>query len=180
MLGMLGGAKWIVVGLAALAITTIIGLAYRHYTGLIDDKVTAEANAAKLELALETQKATTAALRENVAEWQAAAERYQQAAHEAQLTAKHAQAETRKLNALFSKHDFTNLARRKPGLIERRVNAGTVRAGELLECLTTPGGGCGSDRDRAATGASTDPPPSPSADAGDQVGGSDPGEHTAE
>ena len=171
--------KLAAIGLAALAVVTIIGLAYRHYTGLINDKVVAEANVAKLEVALATEQATVAALKANVDEWKQAAERYQKAAHEAQLTAKHAKAETRRLNALFSEHDFTNLARRKPGLIERRINSSVRRAGSLLECATTPGG-CGGDGDRGSARAPADSAPTPRADASGQVAGDNTGESPQE
>lgn len=43
------------------------------------------------------------------------------------------------LEKLFSRHDLDRLAQRKPGLIERRINAGTQRVWDEFERITKPG-----------------------------------------
>lgn len=50
---------------------------------------------------------------------------------------KAAQGRVGALEKLLSKHDLRYLAKRKPGLIKRRVNAGTVRMLLELEAATT-------------------------------------------
>ena len=56
----------------------------------------------------------------------------------AQLTEELQQSEIRR-NALintFSRHDLTNLALKKPGLIEKRLNNGTEKAFDDIESIT--------------------------------------------
>lgn len=54
---------------------------------------------------------------------------------------KKARGELDKLNKVFASHDLSTLAKKKPGLIQNRVNSGSARALRLLECET--GGDCG-------------------------------------
>ena len=44
--------------------------------------------------------------------------------------------ELERLNDIFSEHNFGNLVSQKPGLLERRINAGTANSVRLLECAT--------------------------------------------
>lgn len=55
-------------------------------------------------------------------------------------SSKKARGELNKLNKVFASHDLDTLARKKPGLIQNRVNSGSARALRLLECET--GGDC--------------------------------------
>jgi len=48
------------------------------------------------------------------------------------------EAERIALEKLFSRHDLDRLARRKPGLIERRINAGTQEVWNEFERITDP------------------------------------------
>lgn len=50
------------------------------------------------------------------------------------------------LEKLFSSHDLDRLAQRKPGLIERRINAGTQRVWDEFERITKPGPRMGKGR----------------------------------
>lgn len=47
-----------------------------------------------------------------------------------------ARAAKNELIKLFSKHDFTNLVNKKPGLIEKRINKGTDKLFKELESLS--------------------------------------------
>lgn len=137
MIGMLlGNWKLIIAGIAALAVVTIIGLGYRHYTGLIDSVATLTANNAQLETAVGQQKQTIAAQQDAIGEWQQSQDELLSRVDELQAVAEEAAKETRRLNDIFARHDLTELARRKPGLIERRINSGTRAAGRMLECAS--------------------------------------------
>lgn len=54
------------------------------------------------------------------------------------------------LREKLRKHDLANLARAKPGLVERRVNRGTADALRMFECITDPALPC---PDRASPGS---------------------------
>lgn len=150
----LGNWKLIVAGLAALTIVTIIGLGYRHYVGLTETITTLGANNAKLDVAIGIQQGTIIAQKSSISEWKKAQEDLLLRIDELQEVSKAATAETRRLNGIFSKHNLTALARRKPGLIERRINTGTDAAQRMLECTSGAGGDDCADGHRPPTGAS--------------------------
>lgn len=72
-------------------------------------------------------------------QWQAAAQRHQADLDALRVVQERAAAETRRLNKLFAKHSLGRLALAKPGLVEARVNRGTARMLELLQCASQPG-----------------------------------------
>ena len=132
--------------IGALAVVlSIIYLGYRHYDGLLDDITTLEKNAVKLELAIELEKATVRHKDEAILEWQIAAEEFALKVEEANVARERAVEESRRLHEIFGKHDFTRLARAKPGRIESRINAGTRRVFAILTCETTTPDRCDSD-----------------------------------
>lgn len=133
-------AKWLIAGVGVLATGLIISLTWIHYSNMLERINGLEATKAEQELALEVQGATIAGLRQSLAEWEAAAERWQADRDRLAQTAEAARAEARRLNDIFAEHDLTRLAIAKPGLVERRINSGTRNAGRMLECASTPGG----------------------------------------
>lgn len=143
---------WLI-GLLAAGLASIIGLAYFHYTGLVADRARLEANQATLTLTLARSQEATAAAVEAVGEWKAASERMAQELARLAAVQAEARAEARRLNDLFSRHNLEELARAKPGLVERRVNAGTARALRLLECATGGGHDCPDTGGAPAAGA---------------------------
>lgn len=150
----LGNWKLIVAGLAALAIVTIIGLGYKHYVGLNETITTLSANNAKLDVAVGMQRGTIAAQKSSISDWKKAQEDLLLRIDELQEVSKAATAETRRLNDIFSKHNLTALARRKPGLIERRINIGTGAALRMLECTSGASGDDCANGHRPSTGTS--------------------------
>ena len=142
--------SWIIAGVGALAVGLIITLAWRHYEGLVQANANLEAANAELALALEIEKDTVEVQQQAITEWQAAAVEWQKEQQRLARVAQQATAESRRLNGIFAEHDLTRLALAKPGLIERRINAGTDRAGRLLECASTPGGCESGDRNAEA------------------------------
>lgn len=153
------------IALAALGLVTMIGLAYWHYDGLVEEINTLSADKASLVAALEVERTATTSLQLAIKEWKEGYDRLARAQIDLSRAHQAATAETRRLNELLGRHDLGALARSKPGLVERRVNDGTARAMRLLECASTPGG-CTPDRGGApadvrgtpATGSHPDPP----------------------
>lgn len=131
--------KWIIAGVATLALGLIITLAANHYKGLLAENTALAASNAELALALEVQGATVNAQESALLDWQIAAEEAELMNVELQRVAQQATSETRRLNAIFAEHDLTRLSLAKPGLIERRLNSGTSRVQRMLECASDPG-----------------------------------------
>jgi len=137
--------KWVIAGVATLALGLIITLGYRHYTNLIESNAQLQASNAQLQLAIAIEQETSALKDSAILAWQLAAEEAQLEQERLARVAQQATAETRRLNAIFAEHDLTRLSLAKPGLIERRLNSGTARIGRMLECASqggcVPGGG---------------------------------------
>jgi len=147
----LGWWKLGAVALAGAMLAAMLAGAYRHYTGLVSQVSTLTADKATLQLALDTEKATAEGLKKGIQAWNDAYELLRKQEAESARVAMAASAEARRLNELLGSHDLGALARSRPGLVEARLNAGTARAGRLLECATTPGG-CPPDGDPAPGG----------------------------
>lgn len=152
-------SKWkmIAAGLAALAVVTTIGLTYRHYTGLLSKVETLQTNNTRLQTAVDEQTATIDAQEQAISEWQESQDELIARVEELQRIAQEANREVRRLNGIFSRHDLTELARKKPGLIERRINDGTDRIGRMLHCATGAEGEDCAGSDRPPGGASSTP-----------------------
>ena len=103
--------------LTALLISTAIASSwyYKYSQGVI---MTLTENNAKLELAVETQKSAMEAMQKSF-ETQAAALTNLSANNQ------NLSAEKDALSNKLMKHDLEELSRRKPGLIETRINNGT-------------------------------------------------------
>lgn len=134
------GWRLSLIGLATLGLLTMITLGCRHYEGLISQINTLEADKAALAVALENERAVARGLQEGIVAWSDAYDQLATRQAQAAAVAQAATAEARRLNELLAEHDLATLARRKPALVEARVNAGTRRALSLLECASTPGG----------------------------------------
>ena len=103
--------------LTALLISTAVASSwyYKYSQGVI---MTLTENNAKLELAVETQKSAMEAMQKSF-ETQAAALTSLSASNQ------NLSAEKDALSTKLMKHDLEELSRRKPGLIETRINNGT-------------------------------------------------------
>ncbi len=152
--------KLIIAGIVTTVLLSIVGLGYKHYTGLIEANRMLSENNAKLEISVGLQKETIAAQEGAIDEWAAAQQAMLDTAEQLREVALEAGAETRRLNDIFSKHDLGKLAHHKPGLIERRLNSGTATASRMLECATgAQGQDCpdGNQASTATTGRSEPP-----------------------
>lgn len=132
----LSGMKIALLGLGALAVVTTIGLGYRHYTNLVDTVTVLSENNARLGIAVELQDNTITEQGEAIGEWSTAQDTMVERVEELASVATEAANETRRLNDIFSRHDLTDLARRRPGMVEPRINRATATALRLLECAS--------------------------------------------
>lgn len=142
-------SKLVLYGLAALAIVTIIGLAYRHYTGLIDDKVALEKENTRLEGEMLGEKALKEQAVQNSFAWQEAQIKALEALDKSTEVQQAANRHMEKLNEVLAKHDLRRIAQRKPTLLERRLNDGSAAALRMLRAASSPSA--------SATGASPSP-----------------------
>lgn len=136
MLGLLGvmpgGLKMLLLG----AVVALAGALAWYIYDLKSDRDEALTLAATQKVALSAQEDTIASLHKAVDEW---------IAHAGQLSAdvaamasaqREATVQTRKLNDVLSRHNLHALALAKPGLIESRINAGSVDALCMFEHAT--------------------------------------------
>jgi len=126
--------KLALLGLGALAVVTAIGFGYMHYRNVLSERDAALAARDQLTIA-------NAELSQGLESYKAQAEAASQAMSEMADTANAANDEVERLNALFREHDLETLAKKKPGLIERRINRGTARVFGMFETETAAGPG---------------------------------------
>jgi hypothetical protein len=119
-----------ILGVSIAAAGTVL---WQHYSGLVDAKAALTAEAATLKSDLAGEKARSASLTREIDRWDRAAAVQAQALQVLAQVQAQAQAPKKELSDVQSKHDLAALARRKPGLVEGRVNAGTARAFRMLE-----------------------------------------------
>jgi uncharacterized membrane protein YccC len=125
----------IVLGIG-VAIATSVGLAYRHYSGLVDAKAELSAQVARLEKDVAREKSRADALEQSIAKWDQASKVQAAALEELTTARRDASRYRRELLDVLSRHDLEALARAKPGLVQDRINAGSARALRLLEQST--------------------------------------------
>lgn len=125
-------AQYIMVGLLVVLLGAIASTWYfkNQYAKALEEK-------GSLEVSLATQKLATFAAKQAVENWKASAENFQAVLAEMTKVQKEATNETRRLNETFTKHNLANLAKKKPGLIEARINNGTADMLKLLEDATS-------------------------------------------
>jgi len=134
--GLLKHWRPILIGLLALGVVTGISLGYRHYTGLLSTVQILTANEAKWQLDHDIQSATITAQEIALEDWKLAQEAWVATVASMQTLNTTANAENRRLNDIFSKHDFGRLALGRPTMVEKRINDGTVDALRMLECAS--------------------------------------------
>jgi hypothetical protein len=119
-----------VLGASAIAAGAVL---WQHYSGLVDAKADLTAKAAALEVALAEEKSRGKALEKAISQWDQASTAQAEALKALAAARSHFGAQSREIRNVLSTHDLEALARAKPGLVEARVNTGTVRALRLLE-----------------------------------------------
>lgn len=136
--------NWRLMALIAglVAIVSVVGVAYWHYTGLLDTIEELKVSNTQLELSVELQGTHITQQKEALDSWAKSQEDLKKKYQELAKQALEASKETRRLHDIFSKHDLGKLASKKPGLIQKRVNSGTLKLFRMFECETSDSG-CG-------------------------------------
>ena len=125
------------IGIAiVVAVAANVALLYRHYSGLVESKARLTGQIATLTEDISREKARADAFEKAIDQWDSAAKTQAKALEDFATAQREAGAYSRVLKDVLSKHDLGALAKRKPGLIERRVNDGSDRALRLLEQST--------------------------------------------
>lgn len=123
----------VLIGVVAVS---VIALSYRHYTGLVDSKAELSAQVATLREDVAREKARADSFERAIDRWDQAAKDQAKALDDFTIAQREAGTYARELLDVLSKHDLGALAKRKPGLIENRINAGSADALRLLERAT--------------------------------------------
>lgn len=144
--------NWVKVGIWAAVVAasaTAVFLAYQHYNGLVEAKASLTGQVSTLTADVAREKARADAFERSIDKWDEAAETQREALTQFTKAQREASQYQRELKDVLSQHDLGALAKRKPGLIENRVNAGSARAMRLLESASE---GATSDGGQAAPG----------------------------
>lgn len=133
----MGGIRLALMGIAGSAVITAVGFGYFHYTGLVKEAAQLRANNAVLESAISLQDSTISSQQQAISEWEDSQTQLLKTMEQLATNNLMATEELRRLSNVFSEHDLNELSRRKPGLIETRIDRGTDRINCLLEAATS-------------------------------------------
>ena len=115
--------------LVILLFSSIAGGGYFYYTDTQETIAQLRTNNAQLKIVAEDNERTINAMKED-------AETNAELAAELTLELQESEKRRNDLINIFSRHDLTNLAMKKPGLIEKRLNNGTEKAFDDIESIT--------------------------------------------
>ena len=127
--------KWLVIAAVAIGIVSF----YFHYNSVVSERDLLRQNVATAQEAFEREKIATEKLSAQLTLSFARYEDLQKSLQKMADNTRIAREELEALNGKFRKHDLEELARKKPGLIERRLNSGTIDAFRMLEESTDAG-----------------------------------------
>ena len=136
------GFSWLKVG-AGLAIVAAIGLAYWHYTSILDDREELRVENSQLATQVETERQVNNQLRSAVMDWQLAHNRVVQTMNQLQEVNREASQRIKELNDTLKPGRLERVVKAKPQLVEGIVNRGTADVGRVLR--ETTGGGDGAN-----------------------------------
>lgn len=159
--------------IAVLLIVGLLTAGYFHYKGLVANLKTLEANAVKMDLAVEIQHKTIGVFKKSIDSWETSQNELIAQMEELKNVSEQAAAERGRLGKIFAKHNIAKLAARKPGLIEKRINRGTAHALSLFECATQGGIDCESDPGKTTRSKTTTAKPGTNKTKAAQVGSTD-------
>lgn len=125
--------KFAIIGIIALAVVTIIGLGYRHYTGLLAENNTLKVNQVTLETAVKQSNAAAQKAASVAQDWAAHSAKTAETLETLSALQGEATETIRELKNVLSRHDLEALAAKKPVLVQRRINAGTTSILRELE-----------------------------------------------
>jgi flagellar basal body-associated protein FliL len=115
--------------LVLLLSSVLAGGGYFYYTDTQNTIAQLRTNNAQLKIVAEDNERTINAMKED-------AETNAELAAELTLELQESEQRRNALINIFSRHDLTNLAMKKPGLIEKRLNNGTEKAFDDIESIT--------------------------------------------
>lgn len=124
--------KW---GAIIFVLIAILG-AYFHYKSVVSERDLLAQNNASLQLAFDAEQKATKKLRDLLSDSYARFERLEVTIESLNIAQNKARKELEVLNGKFRKHDLEKLAKKKPGLIENRLNNGTRDTFRMLEKST--------------------------------------------
>lgn len=127
--------KW---GAIILFVVLVIS-AYSHYNSVVSERDLLAQNNAVLEDAYTSEKEASKKLQALLDKAYEKFDTFEETLEDFALNQNNARKELEVLNGKFRNHDLEELAKRKPGLIESRLNSGTVDAFRLLEKSTETG-----------------------------------------
>ena len=107
----------------------LAGGGYFYYTDTQNTIAQLRTNNAQLKIVAEDNERTINAMKDD-------AETNAELAAELTLELQESEKRRNDLINIFSRHDLTNLAMKKPGLIEKRLNNGTEKAFDDIESIT--------------------------------------------
>jgi len=153
--------KPVLAGLAGLALVTMLGLGYRHYTGLLNKVESLQAQSATLALGLDTERAAVVDLQGVIEEWEQSQADLVGQIKEMQEIANDARQETQRLRQLFAEIDFADLA---PAALDSLADDTTERLFRLIDDASDPGrydssGAAASEADTTSAGSDPDAGP---------------------
>lgn len=125
-------------GLLGVAVVTAVTLSWHHYTALVDSNVKLTSTVTELTQSVAAEKSRSEALAKAIASWDKAAESQAKALRQLSDVQQEATKQTRTLLNVLSTHNLGNLAAKKPGLIEKRVNAGSADTVRMFEQASSP------------------------------------------
>lgn len=121
--------KWYLIGGSIATIAFVLYLGYVFVGNMQTQLIELKATNALLKTTLETQKNTIEQILEDN-------ENINNLNTELQENLQFVEQENSRLNKLFREHDLTDLAKKKPGLIEQRINNATETLFDDLQSLT--------------------------------------------
>jgi hypothetical protein len=140
-----------------VCVATAGAVLWHHYSDLVDTKAALTGQVSGLQADVARESARGNALETTVGKWAKAAEAQAAALDQLTQAQRESGAYQRELKDVLSKHDLAELARWKPEMVERRINAGTRAALRMLEQST----GKAPAADPGAAAASPGPASSP-------------------
>lgn len=117
----------------AASIAAVVALAYWQYTVMKSDLAESQANVARMEVSVTVQAAAIEAQSVALAKWDTRFKEFQATALKLQEVRLNASAESRRLNAIFRKHNMEALSVARPDTLERLINRGTRNILGLFE-----------------------------------------------
>lgn len=121
--------KWLVIAAVAIGIVSF----YFHYNSVVSERALLRQNVATAQEAFIREQSANKKLSEQLTLSFNRYSELQKTMQDMADNSRIAKEELEALNGKFRKHDLEELARKKPGLIQNRLNSGTSDAFRMLE-----------------------------------------------